>query len=730
MNPERLGERIGKIIAHFLKFALFGAAVATCLGAIHRFAIVAGLTGDYWPIVIYLPVSLGIIYLAYRIFFRQDPEAKKSEETETPSQTIEQATKDALTADSLFPVYNVTLGRTSYAEMRKLGGAFLRKPIWDILFIFFFRLLRANLFNFKPWLYYHDGELGELMFRFNSYTGIVEEAQLWRGGGMVSPMPEHWRKIGLDLESSYTAWLRWLREKKFIIEVTEPPKEPGLLHDGTPGFSATLTATHLADIPIDIELDFFKTGKCDRDTVGTLSRLKIRESTQSREALLENFNCNWDTEAAKKWLGNVIKDELVSETLRAKTLIGRASMHRAAKRVEQAIMDYTAVINMRSASPSYKFKAMDKRADINSFGGGNNPLGAIEDYNALIAQIEANSNPNGERIPWLLLKRGWAKRHAGQIKDAIMDWKLVLSRPDASELDKKYAAEELERYSTEAIRTGVKSHRKTKRSHKQKATHVPCDQVVVSSRSEEDCARETDRIIPMKDIPQSKDHQERLSQITAALNRRDVETIFALLRAHPELHSAKSSGGTTPLHVAAYCNDKDSIAQMLDEGADIEAKDLDGETPLFPAARRNAKDAAALLLARGARVNVKDKDSITPLHRAAYNNAKEAVALLVDSGADVNERNKEGGTPLHAAAIKNNKDIAALLLRRGAHVNGKDDDGKTPLHEAAYNDSKEVAMLLLDNCGDLNAKDNFGQTPVDFAKASVFIVIQERRGRH
>ena len=64
---------------------------------------------------------------------------------------------------------------------------------------------------------------------------------------------------------------------------------------------------------------------------------------------------------------------------------------------------------------------------------------------------------------------------------------------------------------------------------------------------------------------------------------------------------AVTSNGTTPLMIAAAAGDTKSITSLIENGADINAKDgAKGETPLMFAAGFNRTDAVKLLLARGA----------------------------------------------------------------------------------------------------------------------------------
>ena len=52
-----------------------------------------------------------------------------------------------------------------------------------------------------------------------------------------------------------------------------------------------------------------------------------------------------------------------------------------------------------------------------------------------------------------------------------------------------------------------------------------------------------------------------------------------LLEAEPELAQARSADGSTPLHLAARFEQRDTAELLLEHGADVSARDGDGRTP-------------------------------------------------------------------------------------------------------------------------------------------------------
>lgn len=163
------------------------------------------------------------------------------------------------------------------------------------------------------------------------------------------------------------------------------------------------------------------------------------------------------------------------------------------------------------------------------------------------------------------------------------------------------------------------------------------------------------------------------------------DMITILLNNGLDINATTSTGGT-PLHIAAAYNDNpDSVALLLEKGAksDINAKAIDGGTPLHCAAVFNEEpDVISLLIENGANIDALADNNVQPIHSAAANNPESAIIeVLLKNKADVNAQNKDGATPLHYAAKYNeNPDICkALIIMGEAKLNKKDNSGKTAL---------------------------------------------------
>lgn len=159
---------------------------------------------------------------------------------------------------------------------------------------------------------------------------------------------------------------------------------------------------------------------------------------------------------------------------------------------------------------------------------------------------------------------------------------------------------------------------------------------------------------------------------------------------------SKRKGNNTLLHFAARNGHNRLVAQLLKNGASIEASDKHNRTPLHLAALYGRTSTVKLLLEKGAFVEAVNNNHETPLHLAAWNGQTSTVKLLLEKGAFVDAVNNIHETPLFLAA-GGHTSTAEVLLEHGASVEAEDVCRTVPLHRAARCGCASMVELLIRN---------------------------------
>ncbi len=141
------------------------------------------------------------------------------------------------------------------------------------------------------------------------------------------------------------------------------------------------------------------------------------------------------------------------------------------------------------------------------------------------------------------------------------------------------------------------------------------------------------------------------------------------------------------------------------------------DRPLADAARGAEWSVVRALVEQGADVTARQGDGATALHWAAYWNDTDIAGLLIDAGADVDAANDLGVTPLWAAAENRSAAMVRRLLDAGANPDAPLLSGETPLMTAARVGAAEVARQLLEAGANSAAAAGRNQTALMWAVA-------------
>jgi len=187
-----------------------------------------------------------------------------------------------------------------------------------------------------------------------------------------------------------------------------------------------------------------------------------------------------------------------------------------------------------------------------------------------------------------------------------------------------------------------------------------------------------------------------------------------------------SATGSPSLADAARQGDRQAVASLLGQGADVNAAGPDGTTALHWAVYRDDVDMATRLVEAGAVVNAKNRYGVPPLALACTNGSRTIAQLLLTAGADANAA-PAGEPVLMTAARTGSVDIVDMLLAHGADVNAHDGwRGQTALMWAAVENHPAVIEVLLRKGADAKAKSTGGYTALMFATRQGHLDVVQR----
>ena len=175
-------------------------------------------------------------------------------------------------------------------------------------------------------------------------------------------------------------------------------------------------------------------------------------------------------------------------------------------------------------------------------------------------------------------------------------------------------------------------------------------------------------------------------------------------------------------HMAASKDQIEIVRQLIDKGADVDAKDGNGRTALDIAEEYNQKNVINVL------INARDAKGRTILHRAAISGSVNDVEALIQKGVDIHILDNEGLTPLKWALAKEHVQVAGKLLKAdktgpsalikavrlsdfrivkyllqdGIDEDLRDEDCSTALYEAILKGREDIIELLFDCCTNLD----------------------------
>lgn len=164
----------------------------------------------------------------------------------------------------------------------------------------------------------------------------------------------------------------------------------------------------------------------------------------------------------------------------------------------------------------------------------------------------------------------------------------------------------------------------------------------------------------------------------------------------PLLLGVVNDKGESMLHIATLSGISDTVAVLLEHGADTNAANAVGQTPLHMAALHGQMSIVTLLLDHGADPTATTNRQVTPLHFACQYNHGDVARALLSAGALPFAEDHAGNTPMHFCASNGHVDCAKVLIGKdGIRIDATNFRGETPLHNAARWGYIEMVAELL-----------------------------------
>ena len=181
---------------------------------------------------------------------------------------------------------------------------------------------------------------------------------------------------------------------------------------------------------------------------------------------------------------------------------------------------------------------------------------------------------------------------------------------------------------------------------------------------------------------------------------------------------------------ATQRGDREAVLKLLQQGADINARDTQGRTPIMVATYQHHTEMVRALLKEGADVNIRDNNTENHLLHSAAQGWLDILRLAIEAHADTSLTNRFGGISIIPASERGHVEIVRELLTHTViNVNHVNNLGWTALLEAIIlsNGDKahqQIVQLLIDHGADVNLADRDGVTPLQHARERKFPEIE------
>ncbi len=205
------------------------------------------------------------------------------------------------------------------------------------------------------------------------------------------------------------------------------------------------------------------------------------------------------------------------------------------------------------------------------------------------------------------------------------------------------------------------------------------------------------------------DSSSNTSLLMEAIHTTNPESVTYLIQQGADVNH-KNVHGQTALHLicekgASTDFDAKFVTYFLEKGADINAKDKNGKTPLLTAIKEGNTEIALCLINKGADVTLARKDGMDPLLLSLEFQNKEVFLALLEKEKVLDKYPKAMLLVYNAILFGEEKALEADFIKQDFDPNeGIDDKRGLPLLEAIMNHLEKVALFLIDKGADVTVE--------------------------
>ncbi len=174
------------------------------------------------------------------------------------------------------------------------------------------------------------------------------------------------------------------------------------------------------------------------------------------------------------------------------------------------------------------------------------------------------------------------------------------------------------------------------------------------------------------------------------------------------------SYGNTPLHHAAYMNNKAGVDFLVSSGADLNIRNRNGDIPLHYSIRYG-KYETPYVFKYYKDLNIKNSKKQNLLHLSIERNSITAFQDLSALNLDPEAEDVNLERPLHYAAKKNNMDFIDRLIAMKVSPDPRNKYGMTPLHISLSRTNINASKKLIYYGADITVKDSKSKSAYDYA---------------